>query len=117
MTYTSIDHYISLQDETIRPILTKIRQVIHLAAPNLKEKIAYQMPTFYEQENLIHFAVFKDHIGIYPGGEYTQQFSAKLKGYKTTKGSIHFPKQEPLDYELIRDIVLWRLNHQRKTKK
>ena len=117
MIYTSIDQYISLQGEEVRPILEKIRAVIHQSAPQAIERIAYQMPTFYDRENLIHFAVFKDHIGIYPGEDYTRLFSEKLKGYKTTKGSIHFPKKEPLDYTLIREIVLWRLANQKVKKK
>ena len=113
MTYTSIDHYISLQDEDVKPILNKIRETIRLAAPMAKENICYQMPTFYDKENLIHFAVFKDHIGIFPGGEYTSLFQDRLVGYKTSKGTIHFPKKEPLDYGLIREIVLWRITHQK----
>ena len=113
MTFTSIDHYISLQDEDVKPVLKKIRETIHLAAPMVKEKISYQMPTFYDKENLIHFAVFKDHIGIFPGGEYTSLFQDKLIGYKTSKGTIHFPKKEPLDYSLIREIVMWRISHKR----
>lgn len=60
----TIDQYISEQAEAVQPILNKIREVIRAAAPDAIEKISYQMPTFWQGKNLIHFAAFKKHISI-----------------------------------------------------
>lgn len=72
------------------------------------------MPTFWQGENLIHFAVFKKHIGLYPGGEATAAFAERLSGYKTSKGAVRLPLGKPIDYELIADIVRWRVNQVEK---
>ena len=69
------------------------------------------MPTFWQGENLIHFAAFKKHIGIYPGGEATNVFAERLKDYKTSKGVIQFLLDKPIDYKLIADITTWRVSH------
>jgi uncharacterized protein YdhG (YjbR/CyaY superfamily) len=60
-------------------------------------------------ENLTHFAAFKKHIGLYPVGEAASEFAERLVGYKTSKGAIQLPLGKPIDYELITDIVRWRL--------
>lgn len=104
-----IDDYISAQSEEVRPLLQSIRDTIRAAAPEAKEKISWQMPTFWMGENLIHFAAFKNHIGLYPGGEATSEFAERLTGYKTSKGAIQLPLDQPIDHQLITDIVRWRL--------
>ena len=93
----------------MQPLLQSIRETIHAAAPEAIEKISWQMPTFWQGENLIHFAAFKKHIGLYPGGEAASEFAEWLAGYKTSKGAIQLPLGKPIDYELITDIVRWRL--------
>jgi uncharacterized protein YdhG (YjbR/CyaY superfamily) len=59
--------------------------------------------------NLVHFAAFKNHIGIFPGGEATTFFAERLTDYKTSKGTIQFPLNKPIDYDLIVDITKWRV--------
>jgi len=105
----TIDDYIALQPGEVRPLLIKIRKTIKKAAPKAKEKISWRMPTFWQGENLIHFAFFKRHIGIFPGDLSQIPFQQRLLGYHTTKGSIHFPLDKPIDYGLIADITLFRL--------
>lgn len=105
----SIDEYIAAQLEELQPLLQSIRETIRAAAPDAIEKISWQMPTFWQGENLIHFAAFKKHIGLYPGGEATTHFAERLAGYKTSKGAIQLPLGKPIDYELIADIVRWRV--------
>ena len=111
----SIDAYIADQPEEVCPLLQQIRETIRAAAPEATEKISYQMPTFWQAkvaprgENLIHFAVFKKHIGIYPGGDATAAFAERLTDYKTSKGAIQLPLGKPIDFVLITDIVKWRL--------
>ena len=67
------------------------------------------MPTFWQGENIIHFAAFKKHIGLFPGGKATSVFADRLAEYKTSKGTIQLPLDRPIDHELIIDIVKWRL--------
>lgn len=105
----SIDEYIMAQPGDVQPLLQKIYKTIRSLLPEATERISWQMPTFWQGENIIHFAAFKKHIGIYPGGEATTAFAERLSGYKTSKGAIQFPLNKPVDYELIADIVRWRI--------
>lgn len=109
-SYTTIDAYISLQPLDYQPLLQKLRETIKKVVPEAVEKISYQMPTFYFKENIIHFALYSKHLGLYPGGEATTHFATRLKGYKTSKGTIQFPLDQPLDFNLITDIVQWRIS-------
>ncbi|HHT91841.1 MAG TPA: hypothetical protein GXZ68_12845 [Firmicutes bacterium] len=102
----------SAQAGDVQPLLQSIRETIRAAAPEAVEKISWQMPTFWQGENLIHFAAFKKHIGLYPGGEATTEFADRLADYRTSKGAIQLPYNKPVDYELIADIVRWRLKRQ-----
>lgn len=105
-----IDEYIAAQPPEIQPLLGEIRAAIRAAAPEATERISCQMPTFWQGENLIHFAAFKNHIGIYPGGEATGVFAEQLTGYKTSKGAIQLPLGQPIPLELIAEITRWRVN-------
>jgi len=105
----SVDDYIADRPEDVRPLLQEVRATIRAAAPDATEKMSWQMPTFWQGENIIHFAAFQNHIGIYPGGEAVGVFAERLAGYKTSKGAIQLPLDAPLDHQLIRDIVSWRL--------
>ncbi len=105
----TMDAYIEDQPEEVRPLLYAVRETIRTAAPQASERFSWQMPTFFLKENLIHFACFKNHIGIYPGGEAVGVFADRLAGYKTSKGSIQFPLKKSIDHELIADIVRWRV--------
>jgi len=109
-TINTIDEYIADQAEGVQPILQKVRAVIHESAPDSEEKISWRMPTFWQGENLIHFAAFKKHIGIYPGDLTLIPFEERLNGYRRTKGAIQFPLDKPIDYELIADITRWRIS-------
>lgn len=104
---STIAEYIEGQDEAIQPRLWEVYRAIKETLPNATEKISWRMPTFYHKRNLIHFAAFKKHVGIYPGGEGTAFFAEKLKGYKTTKGGLQLPHDKPLPVELIKEIAAW----------
>jgi uncharacterized protein YdhG (YjbR/CyaY superfamily) len=105
----TIDQYISEQVEEVQATLQKIREAIRAAAPDALEKMSYQMPTFWQKKNLIHFAAFKKHISIFPGGEATTVFADRLTEYKTAKGTIQIPLDKPMPYKLIEEITAWRV--------
>ncbi|PKO05006.1 MAG: hypothetical protein CVU41_13920 [Chloroflexi bacterium HGW-Chloroflexi-3] len=108
-SYQTIEEYIVQFPNKIQEILQKIRTVIKEAAPDASEKISYQMPTFYLHGNLVHFAAFKTHIGFYPVPSGIEKFKEELSQYKGGKGSVQFPLDEPIPYDLIRRVTLFRV--------
>lgn len=109
ITFNSIDEYILLFPPVVQEILKTLRNVIKEAAPDAEERISYQMPTFVLHGNLVHFAAFKKHIGLYPGPSGIDAFKNELSVYKGAKGSVQFPIEKPLPYELIGEIVKYRV--------
>ena len=103
----TIEEYIAAQDESVRPRLERLRDVIHEAIPDAEETISWSMPTFRKGKNLIHFAAFKKHIGLYPGGEATAVFAEKLTDFNVSKGAIRLPHDRELPEELITEIAKW----------
>lgn len=113
----SIDDYIGEFPENIQVILKELREVIKKAAPEATEKISYQMPTYYLEGNLVHFAAYKNHIGFYPTPSAMTVFEEELKQYKRAKGSVQFPITERLPFDLIRIMVLYRVDENKKKAK
>jgi uncharacterized protein YdhG (YjbR/CyaY superfamily) len=105
----TIDGYIASFPVNIQKILQELRAVIRAAAPDASEKISYQIPTFYQNGNLVHFAAFKHHIGFYPTSSGTEHFKQELLAYECSKGTIRFPIDQPLPFELISKIVAFRV--------
>ena len=116
---TSIDAYIATFPKEIQRKLQKLREVIRAAAPEATEKISYQMPTFYLNGNLVHFAAFKHHIGFYPTPSGTEHFQKELSAYKTSKGTVQFPLDQPIPFDLVIKMVNFRVaeNNQKASKK
>ncbi len=110
----SITEYISGFPEEIQIILSNIREIIREEAPLAEERIRYGIPTFYLNGNLVHFAAFKKHIGFYPTPNGIHQFREELSPFKTSKGAVQFPFDQPIPYELIRKIVSFRVKENRK---
>lgn len=107
--FKTIDEYIATFPKEIQPKLQDIRQTIKQAAPNAQEAISYQMPAFKQKGNLVWFAAFKHHIGFYPTPSAIVAFKDKLTLYKTSKGAIQFPIDQPIPLELIKEIVHFRV--------
>ncbi len=105
----NIDEYIANFPPAVQAILEKIRATVHEAAPSASEAISYQMPTFKQGGNLVHFAAFKNHIGFYPTPSGIERFGAELAAYHKSKGTIQFPLDQPIPYELISAIVRARV--------
>jgi len=112
-----IDEYIAGFPDDVRKILQKIRATIRKAAPGAKETIKYQMPTFTLHGNLVHFAVFKKHIGFYPAPRGDDEFKEELSAYGGTKSSLRLPLDKPIPLDLIRRIVKFRVKNDLKRAK
>ncbi len=115
--FISIAEYIATFPEEIRELLEKLRATIKASAPEAEEKISYQMPTFYDNGNLVYFAAYKKHIGFYPTSSGIPANKKELASYKTSKGAVQFPIDRPLPLALIKRIVKFRVleNSRKKT--
>jgi uncharacterized protein YdhG (YjbR/CyaY superfamily) len=105
----NVDDYIFRFPLEIQEKLQKIRNIVKEAAPEATEKISYQLPTFYLFGNLVHFGAFKKHIGFYPTPSGMDLFDKELAPYKRAKGSVNFPLDKPIPYDLIEKIVRFRV--------
>ena len=108
-TPQDIDEYIASFPKDIQEILQKIRITIRKAAPDAEETIKYQLPTFTLKGNLVHFGAFKKHIGFYPTPTGTEEFKNELSVYEGAKGSVRFPLDKPIPFDLISKIVEFRV--------
>lgn len=104
-----IDHYIADFPLEIQRLLEQVRNIIKKAAPEATETINYGIPTFKLNGNLVHFAAFKKHIGLYPGSYGIENFKEALSDYKSAKGSVQFPFDKPIPLDLITTIVQFRV--------
>jgi len=119
LSYRTTEEYIAGLPEERAAIIKKIRETIRELAPDSTEAIKYGMPTFVLNGNLVHYAAQKNHVGFYPTSSGIQAFKTQLSSYKTSKGAIQFPYDREIPYDLIREIVKFRVteNLQKKRKK
>ena len=110
----TIDEYIAGFPSDVQKILEKIRLIIREAAPDAQETIKYQIPTFTLNGNLIHFAAFKRHIGFYPVPTGIEKFKDALSEYTMGRGSVQFPLDKPIPFDLIEKIVQFRVEENLK---
>lgn len=116
--FTTMDAYIASFPKEVQGILEQIRQTIRKAAPGAAEAISYQIPTFkLNGRNLVHFAAWKEHIGFYATPSGNAAFKKELAQYKVAKGSIQFPVDEPIPYDLVAKIVKFRVQETQAKKK
>ena len=109
-TATSIDKYIAGFPPETQTVLEEMRALIKACAPAATETISYAIPTFdLNGRHLVHFAGFENHVGFYPTGSGVAAFQEELKPFKSGKGSVQFPLDEPLPAGLIRRIVEFRV--------
>lgn len=106
---TTIDAYIAAFPEHVQVLLQKVRQAIREAAPQAEEAIKYRIPTYVLNGNLVHFAAYSKHVGFYPTPSAIARFGVELAAYATAKGSVQFPLDQPIPYDLIRRIVRFRV--------
>lgn len=108
-TARTVDEYIAEFPPATRKVLEELRALIRATAPSATEKISYAIPTFHLNGNLVHFAAFERHVGFYPTPSGIEAFREELKPYKTAKGSVQFPLDQPLPKDLIRRMVEFRV--------
>lgn len=109
----SIDAYIELQRQEIHPILHKFRDTIRNELPEATEKLAWNMPTWWQVKNLVHFAASKNHITFHPSKPAIAAFSEQLDvlNIDHTDMTIRFPYKDPIPDDLVADMVRWTLNN------
>ena len=115
----NIDSFIAEFPAEVQAVLQELRAFIHREAPGCTETISYGIPTFQLNGNLVHFSAYKSHIGFYPGSSGIAHFSDRLQQYKLSKGTVQFPLGQALPFDLIGEIVRFRVgeNMAKKTKK
>lgn len=106
----TVDEYIATFPRDIQDILKQVRATIKIAAPDAEETIKYRIPTFVLNENLVHFAALKNHIGFYPTPSGIEEFKRELAEYKLAKGSVQFPIGNPMPLRLMERMVKFRVN-------
>jgi uncharacterized protein YdhG (YjbR/CyaY superfamily) len=106
---TTIDVYIRTFPKTVQVKLQQLRRIVAKAAPGAEERISYRMPAFFLNGVLVYFAAFTRHIGLYPTSSGIEAFKNELTGYKSSKGAVQFPLDEPLPADLIRRMVRFRV--------
>lgn len=123
-TPVTVESYIAAFSPEVQEILNTLRQLVKETAPEAAEKIGYGMPAYTLHGPLVYFGAFKHHIGLYPTARDIEPFAEELSVYKTSKGAIQFPLDKPMPYDLIRRIVLYRIQdnlqmaaEKQKTKK
>jgi len=117
--YKTIDEYIAMFPENVRDILEELRRVIRKSAPGVEETISYGIPTFdLNGKHLVHFAAYKNHVGFYPGGSSgIKAFKKELSPYKTSTGTAQFPLDKPIPFDLVKNIVKFRVRENKSKKK
>ena len=108
--FETIDEYIATFPRNVQDILDELRRIIRESAPKSEETISYGIPTFdLNGKHLVHFAAYKNHIGFYPTSSGITRFKKELSRYALSKGTVRFPINEPIPFDLIRKIVKYRV--------
>jgi len=114
----TIDEYIEKFPKDIQDKLRELRKVIKETAPEVTETISYQMPTFKLYDRyLVYFSANKKHIGCYPFPSGIEAFKKESSDYSTSKGTIRFPYDKPIPFDLVRKIVKYRAEENLKLQK
>lgn len=113
----TIDEYIAMFPKDVQKTLETLRQVIKENAHAAEETIDYGIPTFKLKGNLVHFAAFKNHIGFYPDPSGIEAFREELSFYKQSKGTVQFPLDKEIPFDLVRKIVEFRVKENEARKK
>jgi uncharacterized protein YdhG (YjbR/CyaY superfamily) len=110
ITYRDVDSFIGSFPDEVQQHLHKIRAIIKEIAPEASESISYGMPAYKLcGKPLVYFAAFDKHIGFYATPSGHEAFAEQLSKYKQGKGSVQFPLNQPIPFNLIRQITEFRV--------
>jgi len=115
--FKTVDEYVNNNPKEIQVKLNKIRGIVKSEAPDAIEVISYNIPAYKLNRILLYFAVHTSHIGLYAMPSAVVAFKKDLTGYETSKGTIRFPLDKPIDYELVRKIIKFRVKENFMKKK
>ena len=114
----NVDEYLARVPEPAHSMLTKIREAIRSVVPaEATEIISYRIPAFKHKKVLVWFAAFSDHCSLFPTNAVIEAFKNELKGFSTSKGTIHFPIDKPVPTALIKKLVKARLTQSDSKKR
>src|SRR5215475_6406405 len=106
----TVEHYIARVPKTSRAAFDKLRAAVRSGVPrDAEETLSYRIPAFRREVVLVWFAAFANHCSLFPTASVIEKFKNELKGYPTSKGTIHFPLEKPLPVALIKRIVKARV--------
>jgi uncharacterized protein YdhG (YjbR/CyaY superfamily) len=105
----TVDQYIAAFPADVKKRMQQLRKTIKAGAPKADELISYQMPGYKYFGMLVYFAGYKNHIGFYPGAGGVLEFYKELSSFKSAKGSVQFPHDRPIPYDIIGKIVRFRV--------
>ena len=105
----TVDQYIAAFPADVKKRMQQLRKTIKAAAPKAEEVISYQMPGYKYFGMLVYFAAYKNHIGFYPGAGGVVEFYKELSSFNSAKGSVQFPHDRPIPFEIISKIVKFRV--------
>jgi uncharacterized protein YdhG (YjbR/CyaY superfamily) len=114
--FKTMDEYIASFPKHVRNVLEELRRVIKESAPKAGETINYGIPTFKLNGNLVHFAAYKNHVGFYPTPSAIEAFEKELSSFKHAKGSVQFPLDKPIPFDLVKKIVKFRVKENESKK-
>lgn len=112
--FKTVDEYIALYDADVRERMKTLRALILACSPEITEKISWAMPTFVLGGNLVHFSGEKRHMGFHPTPSAIVAFADRLTEFKCSKGTVQLPYDKPMPYELLREMVLFRVKENQK---
>ena len=112
-SYKNVNDYIADYPPAIQKLLKRFRATVKKAAPKAKERIAYGIPTYTGNGNIVHFGGFAKHVSFFPGGAARAQFK-ELRKYEGGKGTIKFPLDKPIPWGLVAKVTRWRVKQDSK---
>ncbi len=114
----NVDEYLAGVPEPARSTLNKMRAAIRSTVPpEATETISYGMPAFKHKGVLVWFAAFSNHCSLFPTASVIEAFKSELKGFSTSKGTIHFPTDKPLPTALVKKLVKARVAQNESKKR
>jgi uncharacterized protein YdhG (YjbR/CyaY superfamily) len=113
--FESMNEYIESFPKNVQVTLEKLRDTVRKAAPKAVESISYDMPTFkLDGKRLVYFSAWKSHVGFYSIPEGNAAFRNELSRFEGPKGSLRFPLDQPIPYDLVKKIVVLRVKEIRE---